>query len=63
MEIIDTTFQTTLGKILNKPEMIGGIITGHPTELSNRKLQYHPQIIGAEYLRKVGVLIELTILN
>ena len=63
MEIIDTTFQTTLGKILNKPEMIGGIITGNPTELSNRKLQYHPQIIGAEYLRKVGVLMNINILN
>lgn len=61
MEIIDITIRTTYAQIFNKPEGIGGIIAGHPYELFKGEFQYHPQIIGVEYLRKIGVLIDLKI--
>ncbi|AIY40134.1 hypothetical protein LT85_0976 [Collimonas arenae] len=57
-EIIDVTFGTTLGVLRNEPEMIGRIATIHPDDMVGEH-SYHPQLLGDDFLRRIGVLVEL----
>jgi hypothetical protein len=57
MEIIDVSLPTTYAVVNDEKEGIGSIIASHADELKNG-LSYHPMIIGADYLRKIGALID-----
>ncbi|ELF4281883.1 hypothetical protein RNF85_000394 [Salmonella enterica] len=56
-EIIDLTFGTTYGVIKNIPEVIGCCAFQHYSQFDDRMI-YHPQLIGDDYLKKIGVLVE-----
>jgi hypothetical protein len=58
LEIIDLTFSTTYAILHKKPDMMGLVVTKHPSDLTGG-LSYHPQIIGFEYFKKIGVLFEI----
>lgn len=55
-EIIDATLMTTLGVVRKQPELLGGVIASFNESLTD--LSYHPQIIGEEYLKKCGFMID-----
>jgi hypothetical protein len=57
-EIIDLTFGTTFGVVLNKPECIGASVAQHHSELK-KGLAYHPQIIGDDFLVEIGALLRV----
>ncbi|MFT5724489.1 MAG: hypothetical protein ACI9JN_001608 [Bacteroidia bacterium] len=57
MEIIDLTLATTLGYQLNTPELLGLIVSGHA---DSQSIKYTPQIVGIEYLERIGALIALS---
>ncbi|WP_052502762.1 hypothetical protein [Halarcobacter anaerophilus] len=57
MEIIDLTLATTLGKVWNKPELIGRLFTRHADEFDG--MQYIPLLVGDDFLRKTGALIDI----
>ncbi len=54
-EIIDLTFMTTLALITNNPNSIGGIIFQHNTNFRG-DLEYHPQLVGNDFLKKIGAM-------
>jgi hypothetical protein len=56
MEIIDVAFPTTMGIAQNRPEMFGRAITRHADELCG--IAYKPMLVGEDFLRKTGLLIE-----
>ncbi|HHC7380104.1 hypothetical protein ACX03_05520 [Vibrio parahaemolyticus] len=55
-EIIDATLMTTLGVVRKQPEMLGGVIASFNESLTD--LSYHPQIIGEEYLKDCGFMVD-----
>lgn len=57
-EIIDLTLSTTLGLVRNLPELVGRAAFIHPNDLVGNH-SYHPQILGEDYLRRIGVMVEL----
>lgn len=57
MEIIDVSFLTSYAVINNITEGLGAVIAQHPDNMSDG-LKYHPMLIGDEFLRKSGALIE-----
>lgn len=56
LEIIDLTFGTTYGVITNNKDTLGLCSFQHYTLFDDRML-YHPQIIGDDYLKKIGVIL------
>ncbi|MCG9657631.1 hypothetical protein [Vibrio mediterranei] len=56
-EIIDATLFTTLSVVQNKPEWLGHIIASTNESLTD--LAYHPQIIGENYLKKCGFMVDV----
>lgn len=57
LEIIDLTFGTTFGVVTNNPDTYGLSSMQHYSKFDERMI-YHPQLIGEDYLRKCGGLIE-----
>lgn len=56
-EIIDLTFLTTVGVVNKIPDYIGRACLSHPEGLPEG-IVYHPQLVGDDFLRKTGVLLE-----
>lgn len=57
MEIIDVSLPTTYAVVNDEKEGIGSIMASHADELKGG-MKYHPMVIGADYLRKIGALID-----
>lgn len=57
-EIIDFTFGTTFGVVTNQPDCIGASSLQHYSKFNNDMI-YHPQLVGHDYLKKTGGIIEL----
>lgn len=62
MEIIDLTFGTTYSIVNNRPEVIGRCALQHYSAFDNNMI-YHPQLIGNDYLKRIGTLIEVRSFN
>jgi hypothetical protein len=57
MEIIDLTFGTTYGIVTRTSSMIGRCCFQHYTAL-DENMVYHPQLVGHDYLKRIGALRE-----
>lgn len=57
MEIVDVSLPTSYAVLNNIKEGIGSIIASHADELKGG-MKYRPMIIGSDYLRKIGALID-----
>lgn len=58
MEILDFSLPTSLNVILGWNDIEpGSVVSGHADELEG-DLRYHPMLIGEDFLRKIGALIE-----
>jgi len=57
MEILDFSLPTSYAVVNNTEEGIGGLILAHADELKHG-MKYHPMLIGDDFLRKTGALIE-----
>lgn len=57
-EIIDLTLATTYGLVNNVPKLIGSAAFIHPEDMVGGQ-SYHPQVLGEDYMRRIGVMIEL----
>ncbi|NRF76861.1 hypothetical protein [Citrobacter braakii] len=62
MEIIDLTFGTTYGIVNNAPSAIGRCAFQHYSAF-NENMVYHPQLVGDDYLKQIGALVDLRALN
>ena len=62
MEIIDLTLPTTVAVARGQVDSFGGAISGHPDQFTGG-LKYHPMLVGDDFLRKIGVLIDLPIIQ
>lgn len=61
-EIIDVTFGTTYGVVTQTPELIGRMCFLHPDDMPD-DLQYHPQLIGEDYLVRIGGTCSFLVLS
>lgn len=52
-EVIDMTFGTTYGVVNEMPSVIGRMCFLHPDDMT-ADMQYHPQLIGWDYLERIG---------
>jgi hypothetical protein len=57
MEILDFSLPTSYAVMNNMEEGIGGLILAHADDLKHG-MKYHPMLIGDDFLRKTGALIE-----
>ncbi|EMK3363201.1 hypothetical protein V8061_001035 [Vibrio parahaemolyticus] len=57
MEIIDLSLPTSYAVVNNIKDGIGRVIAQHPDELVDG-MKYHPMLIGEDFLRKSGAMIE-----
>ncbi|MDD1193724.1 hypothetical protein PT209_27510, partial [Klebsiella pneumoniae] len=62
LEIIDLTFATTYGIVNDIPSVIGRSSFQHYSEF-NVNMVYHPQLIGDDYLKKIGAIVDYSSLN
>lgn len=62
MEIIDLTFATTYGVVNNIPSVIGRCSFQHYSEF-NENMNYHPQLVGEDYLKQIGAFVDFRTLN
>lgn len=62
MELLDFSLLTSLVILNGCAEGQGGIIFSHADELVNG-LQYHPMLLGEEYLRRIGCLIDIQLFD
>jgi hypothetical protein len=62
MEIIDLTFGTTYGIVNNRPDVIGRCAFQHYSAFDDNMI-YHPQLIGDDYLKKIGALVEVSMFH
>lgn len=63
MEILDFSLPTSLHTILDWSEIEpGSVVSGHADELVGA-LKYHPLLLGEDFLRKTGALIEFRALQ
>ena len=58
-EIIDLTLATTLGIVRKEPDLLGRVAFIHPSDLVGNQ-SYHPQVLGEEFLRRTGALVEFS---
>lgn len=56
-EILDLTFGTTYGVVHGFKEVIGNATFLHPSELKGTQ-RYRPQLVGTDYFRRIGAIIE-----
>ena len=61
-EVIDMTFGTTYGVVTQTPSVIGRMCFLHPDDMT-ADMQYHPQVIGEDYLERVGGMQTLLMLS
>lgn len=59
-EIIDITLPTTYAVVKGIPELIGGAMANHPTEI--RGMVFEPLIIGGEFFRRIGGIADVFVL-
>ncbi|MDY0936247.1 hypothetical protein [Pseudomonas viridiflava] len=52
-EVIDMTFGTTYGVVNQIPSVIGRMCFMHPEDMT-ADMQYHPQLVGEDYLERIG---------
>lgn len=52
-EVIDMTFGTTYGVVNKIPSVIGRMCFIHPDDMT-ADMQYHPQLVGEDYLERIG---------
>lgn len=52
-EVIDMTFGTTYGVVNQIPSVIGRMCFMHPDDMT-ADMQYHPQLVGEDYLERIG---------
>ena len=57
MEIVDFSFLTSYAVANRDPRGLGGLIANHADALTGG-MKYHPMLIGEDYLRKIGVLLD-----
>ncbi|CAI1042203.1 Uncharacterised protein [Serratia ficaria] len=62
MEIIDLTFATTYGIVNDVPSVIGRCSFQHYSAF-NENMIYRPQLVGEDYLKKIGALVDFRALN
>ena len=55
LEVIDTTFGTTYGVVNQVPEAVGRMCFIHPDDMT-AGMQYHPQLVGEDYLKRIGAM-------
>jgi hypothetical protein len=55
MEIMDFVFPTTLAVVRGKPDQFGSAICKHPSDFTGG-LQFHPMLIGVDFLLRIGAL-------
>jgi hypothetical protein len=60
MEIMDFSLPTSYAILNETEEGIGGLIATHADSLTGG-LKYHPMLVGDDFLRKVGALVEFGI--
>jgi hypothetical protein len=60
-EIMDFTLPTTYAVVNKTRDGYGSVLAGHADKLLNN-VYYHPMLIGEDYLRKIGALVELRFL-
>lgn len=56
-EIIDLSLPTSFAVVNKMKEGLGGVIAAHADEL-NHGLRYHPMLLGEDFLRRIGALVE-----
>ncbi|WP_227105214.1 hypothetical protein [Chromobacterium rhizoryzae] len=56
-EIIDLSLPTSFAVVNKMKDGLGGVIAAHADEL-NHGLRYHPMLLGEDYLRRIGALVE-----
>jgi hypothetical protein len=61
MEVIDVTLATTVAIVQGKPEAGGGVVMGYADEFTLRGFSYRPMLIGTDFLRSTGLMVELQI--
>ena len=59
MEILDFSLPTSFAIMHGNEEEIGGLIARHADSLTGG-LKYHPMLVGEDFLRKSGGLIEFS---
>lgn len=57
MEILDFTILTTIAHVKQLGQGYFGVISRHPNDLIG--MSYHPMLLGDDFLRRIGVLIEI----
>jgi hypothetical protein len=62
MEIIDLSIISSIATIHKMPEGLGGVIANHADELLNG-VHYVPMLVGADFLRRTGLLSEFLVLH
>ncbi|UHH09849.1 hypothetical protein LU699_16575 [Luteimonas fraxinea] len=55
MEILDFSLPTSMALINGWTEGEGMVLSGHADELKHN-LSYHPQLVGAEFINKLGLI-------
>jgi hypothetical protein len=60
MEIIDFSLPTSYAVVNGYRAERGGVIANHADKLSGG-MQYHPMLIGEEFLIKIGAMVETPI--
>ncbi|HCB1767018.1 TPA: hypothetical protein MYP38_004857 [Citrobacter braakii] len=56
MEVIDVALATTIAVVQKLPQGHGAVLAKHADEL--RGMAYKPMLVGPDFLRKSGLLIE-----
>jgi hypothetical protein len=56
-EILDLTWGTTYGLAQDVPKMVGNAVFRHPDDLVGGQ-EYHPQLVGLNYMRRIGAMVE-----
>lgn len=56
-EIIDLSLPTSIAVINKFNEGLGAVVSSHAEEMKHG-LRYHPMLLGEDYLRKIGALVE-----
>jgi len=57
MEVMDLTLPTSIGLQENIPDLVGSAIVKHVDDLTGG-VSYRPLVVGNEFLRRIGALLE-----
>lgn len=59
-EIVDITIATSFAIVNGTDEGLGGVLAKHWSAITGG-VQYHPQLVGEEYLERTGMLLNIPI--